>query len=71
MAGPASFATVVKSTDLLMGGKGAVESKGAVIKFLSRTGRIGSLFPAAGSRVNATSNRVPCAFKMVFRGRAF
>lgn len=70
MAGPASLATDVRSIGLLTAGKGAVESKGVVIKDPSKTGRMGSLAPAAASKVGAALNRFPCAFKMVSRGKA-
>ena len=37
----------------------------------SRTGRMGSTVPAAGSRVDAIVKRFCCAFKMVFRDKSF
>jgi hypothetical protein len=71
MADPASLATEVISRGLLTDGKGAVESKGVVMKDLSKTGRMGSIAPAAGSRVKAISKRFSCALRMVSRDKAF
>lgn len=71
MAGPASLATEVISRGLLTDGKGAVESKGVVMKDPSKTGRMGSTVPAAGSRVDAIPRRFSCAFRMVSRNKAF
>ena len=71
MAGPASLATEVISRGLLTGGKGAVESKGVVMKDPSKTGRMGSTMPAAGSRVDAIPKRFPCALRMVSSDKAF
>lgn len=71
MAGPASLATEVISRGLLTDGKGAVESKGVVMKDRSKTGRMGSTVPAAGSRMNAIPKRFSCAPRMVSRDKAF
>lgn len=70
MASPASLATEVISRDLLTDGNRAVESKGVVIKDLSKTGRMGSAVPAAWSRVDAMSKRLSCAVRMVLRDKA-
>ena len=71
MAGPASLATEVISRGLLTDGKGAVESKGAVTKEASKTGRMGTIVPAEGSRVDAILKRFSCALRMVSKGKAF
>ena len=71
MASPASLATVVISKGLLTDGKGAVESKGDVTKDPSKTGRMGTIAPAAGSRVDAIPKRISCALRMVSRDKAF
>lgn len=71
MARPASLATEVISRGLLTDGKGAVESKGAVMKDPSKTERMGTTVPAAGSRVDAVSKRFSCALRMVSRDKAF
>ena len=71
MASPASLETVVISRGLFTDGKGAVESKGDVMKDPSKTGRMGTLVPAAGSRVDAIPKRFCCALRMVSRDKAF
>lgn len=71
MASPASLATEVISSGLLTDGKGAVESKGVVMKDPSKTGRMGTITPAARSRVDAILERFACALRMVSRDKAF
>lgn len=71
MANPASLATEVISRGLLTDGKGAVESKGVVMKEPSKTGRMGSTVPAAGSRVDAMLIRFSCSPSIVSRDKAF
>jgi hypothetical protein len=61
----------VISRGLLTGGKWVVESKEVVMKDPSKTGRMGSTVPAAGSRVDAIPKRFACAARIVFKDKAF
>lgn len=61
MAGPASVRTVESKMGFETAGKGALESRGVVMRDPSRTGRMGEAVPVEASMFTASLNRFDCA----------